>query len=395
MAFLSGIKKNLNRAGTTLKQRTGGGDKTLDNEFEEELERFKSLEKKSEKLSKHAKEYIDSTRAIIASQSRLVQVMEKLYGDNAFNNAALAEYKRAIEALEKESKDNLVRSCLSKAVMEPLARFVSYFPEVNEAVKRRNKKLLDYDAQRSKVRKLIDKPVEDPQRLPRAEQEANLAREMYENINTILINDLPKVVDLRVPYLDPVFEALVKSQLIFSQTGYEKLEGMRNYIPPENENDRRVDDVLQQMRELTIYNEDETPRFQSPIAHPLAEKKLVKKIYKTIKKASKVKHVRRGVKEVGKALRKGEKGLVIIAGDISPLDVISHMPVLCEDSNVPYVFVPSKEQLGEASSTKRPTSVTMIVFGGKNKDTKAAADYKELYDECYAQAKELDEKLVY
>lgn len=65
------------------------------------------------------------------------------------------------------------------------------------------------------------------------------------------------------------------------------------------------------------------------------------------------------------------------------------MPVLCEDSNVPYVFVPSKEQLGEASSTKRPTSVTMIVFGGKNKDTKAAADYKELYDECYAQAKEL------
>ncbi|KAI8079547.1 50S ribosomal protein L30e-like protein [Gilbertella persicaria] len=142
-------------------------------------------------------------------------------------------------------------------------------------------------------------------------------------------------------------------------------------------------------------NEEETLRFQSPIAHPLAEKKLVKKIYKTIKKASKVKHVRRGVKEVGKALRKGEKGLVVIAGDISPLDVISHMPVLCEDSNVPYIFVPSKEQLGEASSTKRPTSVTMVVFGGKNKDTKAAADYKELYDECYAQAKDLDEKLVY
>ncbi|CEP17381.1 hypothetical protein [Parasitella parasitica] len=235
MAFLSGIKKNLNRAGTTLKQRTGGGDKTQDSEFDEELERFKSLEKKAEKLSKHAKEYIDSTRAIIASQTRLVQVMEKLYGDNAFTNNALAE----IPAYQK-------------AVMEPLARFASYFPEVNEAVKRRNKKLLDYDAQRSKVRKLIDKPVEDPQRLPRAEQEANLAREMYENINSILINDLPKVVDLRVPYLDPVFEALVKSQLMFSQTGYEKLEGMRNYIPPENENDRRVDDVLQQMRELTI-----------------------------------------------------------------------------------------------------------------------------------------------
>ncbi|KAG1438413.1 hypothetical protein G6F56_012645 [Rhizopus delemar] len=136
-------------------------------------------------------------------------------------------------------------------------------------------------------------------------------------------------------------------------------------------------------------------RYQSPISHPLADDKLTKKIFKTVKKASKVKHVRRGVKEVGKALRKGEKGLVIIAGDISPMDVISHMPVLCEDSNVPYIFVPSKEQLGEASSTKRPTSVTMVVFGGKTKDTKAAEDYKELYDECYAQVKKLDENLVY
>ncbi|KAI9308806.1 50S ribosomal protein L30e-like protein [Cunninghamella echinulata] len=133
----------------------------------------------------------------------------------------------------------------------------------------------------------------------------------------------------------------------------------------------------------------EVVRYVSPIAHPMAEDKLSKKIFKTIKKASKAKHVHRGVKEVGKALRKGEKGLVIIAGDISPIDVIAHVPVLCEDHSVPYVFVPSKEQLGEASSTKRPTSVTMVVLGGKKKDLSAAEDYKELYEECFSQAKQL------
>ncbi|CAO3587406.1 unnamed protein product [Absidia cylindrospora] len=127
----------------------------------------------------------------------------------------------------------------------------------------------------------------------------------------------------------------------------------------------------------------------------MAEDKLTKKIHKTIKKASKAKHVRRGVKEVGKALRKGEKGLVVIAGDISPIDVIAHLPVLCEDSNVPYVFVPSKEQLGESASTKRPTSVTMVVLGGQKKDLTAAEEYKEMYDDCFAQAKKLDEALVY
>lgn len=118
-------------------------------------------------------------------------------------------------------------------------------------------------------------------------------------------------------------------------------------------------------------------------AKPLASKKLNKKVLKTVKKSSKVKHVKRGVKEVVKALRKGEKGLVIIAGDISPPDVISHIPVLCEDSSVPYVFIPSKEDLGSAGATKRPTSCVMIVPGGgkSKKNADKTDDYKSSYDE--------------
>ncbi|KAI9277457.1 putative BAR adaptor protein [Sporodiniella umbellata] len=252
MAFLSGIKKNLNRAGTSIKQRTGGNEKTFDNEYEEELERFKVLEKKADKLCKHAKLYIDSTRAVIASQTRLLQIIEQIYGENAYANPVFTEYKRALEAIEHESKENLDPS-FQKAVVEPLARYVAYFPEVNEAIKRRNKKRLDYDAQRAKVRKLVDRPSEDPSRLSLAEQEANRARELYENLNTILIQDLPTLVDLRVPYLDPVFEALVKTELRFAQNGYEHLEGMRHAVPAGVEGgDRRMDEVLQQMRELSI-----------------------------------------------------------------------------------------------------------------------------------------------
>ena len=64
-------------------------------------------------------------------------------------------------------------------------------------------------------------------------------------------------------------------------------------------------------------------RLVSPIATPLAGKKLAKKALKTVKKAAKAKMIRRGVKEVVKALKKGDQGLVIIAGDISPIDVIA------------------------------------------------------------------------
>jgi H/ACA ribonucleoprotein complex subunit 2 len=61
-----------------------------------------------------------------------------------------------------------------------------------------------------------------------------------------------------------------------------------------------------------------------------------------------------------KAVRKGEKGVVIIAGDIFPVDVISHLPVLCEDAGIPYIYVKSKAELGAAAATKRPTSTVMI-----------------------------------
>lgn len=50
-----------------------------------------------------------------------------------------------------------------------------------------------------------------------------------------------------------------------------------------------------------------------------------------------------------------------MAADISPMDILTHIPLLAEESNCPYIFVPSKELLGQASSTKRPTSCIMIV----------------------------------
>ena len=105
-----------------------------------------------------------------------------------------------------------------------------------------------------------------------------------------------------------------------------------------------------------------------------------------MKKASKSKGIRRGVKEVVKAIRKGEKGVLILASNISPIDVITHLPVLCEENDIQYVFVPSKEELGAAGSTKRPTSCVLV------KHTKAA-DYQEYYDEVYAAVSALPRKV--
>lgn len=99
----------------------------------------------------------------------------------------------------------------------------------------------------------------------------------------------------------------------------------------------------------------------TPIAVPLANKKLSKKLFKTVKRASKARQLRRGVKEVVKALRKGEQGLLLLAANITPVDVLSHLPVLAEETKgVEYCWVLSKEELGAASGTKRATSCVLI-----------------------------------
>jgi len=127
----------------------------------------------------------------------------------------------------------------------------------------------------------------------------------------------------------------------------------------------------------------------SAIAKPLASEKLEKKLLRLTKKATKDQLVRRGIKEVVKAARKNEKGLCIIAGDISPIDVISHLPVLCEDQNIGYIYVNSKEALGAASATKRPTSCVLV-----REPTNDKQEWSELYEKCKAAIEQESEFLV-
>lgn len=153
-----------------------------------------------------------------------------------------------------------------------------------------------------------------------------------------------------------------------------KLEPMKEEV----EMAAKMDTSLVNSEESRSY--DELIALVSVIAKPLASRKLTKKLYKAVKKAQRVKRLKRGVREVVKGLRKNEKGVVVLAGDVSPIDVISHIPVFCEEKGVPYCYVPSRKDLGAAGGTKRPTSVVLIQSNNQ---------YKELYDECYSKVDSL------
>merc|ERR1712047_120695 len=121
--------------------------------------------------------------------------------------------------------------------------------------------------------------------------------------------------------------------------------------------------------------------FVSVIAKPMASKKLAKKLYKVIKKGMKHKtHVRNGLKDVQSRIRKGEKGIVVFAGDVTPIDVMCHLPSVCEEKGLPYVFTPSRALLGQAMGVKRGSLMVLI---------KKHDDYEELYDEVKEEMEKL------
>jgi amphiphysin len=257
----AGLVKTVNRAGTTLRQKTGQIDRTIDRELEEEETKYKVFEKETIALQKDAKAYIDAMRAMTAAQSRLADTIDTFYSaaDRTSEGAMAGHaYKRSVDDLDASIGREL-DAPYRTTILEPVGKMVSYFPIVNDGISKRNKKLLDYDAARAKVRKLIDKPSEDPVKLPKAQQEHDQAKEIFDVVNEQITTELPQLLDLRIPYFNPSFEAMVRMQRRFAEEGYEKLGGVQRYFADSvrddyaaGQLDAQVEAVLNEMRELSI-----------------------------------------------------------------------------------------------------------------------------------------------
>ena len=113
---------------------------------------------------------------------------------------------------------------------------------------------------------------------------------------------------------------------------------------------------------------DEAAVLVSPLARPLADRECERRTLALVQRERELKRVFRGVKEVKKALRRNHKGLVVLAADTHPFDVIGALPVRCETQRVPYLFVRSKRMLSRACGT-RETATAVLVEPGDMSDT--------------------------
>ena len=101
-------------------------------------------------------------------------------------------------------------------------------------------------------------------------------------------------------------------------------------------------------------------RFQAP-------KELQDLAYDLVEKARDNGKIGKGANEATKQVERGQAKLVVMAEDVTPEEILAHMPVLCEEKNIPYTYVPSKEELGNAAGLSVTTSAVAIVNPGKEK----------------------------
>ena len=52
-------------------------------------------------------------------------------------------------------------------------------------------------------------------------------------------------------------------------------------------------------------------------------------------------------------MNRGVADLIVLAADTEPLEIILHLPLLCEDKNVPYIYVGKQADLGRACGVSR------------------------------------------
>ncbi|KAJ5109682.1 hypothetical protein N7532_002327 [Penicillium argentinense] len=88
-------------------------------------------------------------------------------------------------------------------------------------------------------------------------------------------------------------------------------------------------------------------------AWPIADETLTQSLLDLIQQATHYRQIKKGANESTKTLNRGTSELIVLAADTTPLPIILHLPLLCEDKNVPYVYVPSKMALGRATGVSR------------------------------------------
>jgi large subunit ribosomal protein L7Ae len=75
--------------------------------------------------------------------------------------------------------------------------------------------------------------------------------------------------------------------------------------------------------------------------------------------------VKKGTNETTKAVERGNAELVLIAEDVSPEEIVMHLPELADEKGIPYLFIETQDEVGQAAGLEVGSAAAAIVSAGE------------------------------
>ena len=89
------------------------------------------------------------------------------------------------------------------------------------------------------------------------------------------------------------------------------------------------------------------------------------KTYEAVEMAKTSGKVKKGTNEVTKIIERSQAKFVVMAEDVTPPEILMHIPYLCKEKQIPFAYVPRRKELGVAAGMSVSTSAVAIVSAGK------------------------------
>lgn len=181
------------------------------------------------RLARSTKQHLDLVRAVFHAQKKLAECLELLTESGAACGKTVTRYREETARLDDTARHDY-DAVYRLAVLEPAAKFAAVFPEVQETIDKRKRKLLDYDEAKAKVKSLVSHPSDDAAKLARSEEKCAERRKAFDLLNSQLVEGVPVLLGMSEAFFVPSLEAFLRAQRMLYEESAQCLQhSLRGY----------------------------------------------------------------------------------------------------------------------------------------------------------------------
>ncbi|XP_074652169.1 myc box-dependent-interacting protein 1-like isoform X2 [Tubulanus polymorphus] len=209
--FAKTLQKQFVRTKHKVLQNLGKAEKTKDDHFDIYTNNFHHQQSQATRLTKELKNYIQCVKAVSIASKSLSEVIEEVYEPDWTEHAEVRELVESQDLLWADYVNKL-----TEQVLGPLSVYMAQFPDMKTKIAKRSRKLVDYDNSKHHLEHVKSAKKKDDAKISKAADELKDSKDIFEQLNDELHQELPSLYDSRVQVYSSTLLQLYSSGATFN-----------------------------------------------------------------------------------------------------------------------------------------------------------------------------------